>query len=233
MKAYNDYKIENLIGKTFKEIKKEREDLMVFVDTDDNRYVMHHDQNCCEDVYIEDICGSLDCLLGTPIVMAEEVKQSNEPIEGQSIDEYDSFTWTFYKFATPKGYVTIRWFGGSNGYYSEEAELSIIDDVVDMDIITSNFDSREKEGYKTSLINANREYINQNPEAKLIVKDNNKIECVTVGTFEKPYSSKHITIILNEEGKKIINDENKNDYRIFIVYESSKVINMAVVKCNL
>ena len=228
MKVYNDYKIENLIGKTFKEIKKEREDLIVFVDTDDNRYVMHHDQECCEDVYIEDICGSLDYLLGTPIVMAEEVKQSNEPIEGQALDEYISFTWTFYKFATAKGYVTIRWFGESNGYYSEEADLSIIDDVVDIDTIIADFG--EKEAYEMSLINTNREYINHNPEAKLIVKDNNKIECVTVGTFEKPYSSKHMKIILNKEGKKIINDENKNDYRIFIVYESFKVINMVVVK---
>ena len=92
-------------------------------EVDDNEvYMMEHIQDCCEHVYIESIVGDLQDLVGVRINLAEEV--SNEDYEKQNTNEYEeSCTWTFYKFGTIKGYVDIRWFGSSNGYYSESVDF--------------------------------------------------------------------------------------------------------------
>ena len=75
-----------------------------------------------------DIVGDLDDLLDTPILLAEEVTNEHEiNPPGVTIPEYqDSFTWTFYKLATIKGYVTISWYGGSNGYYNESVSFKFV-----------------------------------------------------------------------------------------------------------
>ena len=95
-----------------------------FVDSDGNKYDMCHIQEYSEDVYIEDICGDINNLLNTPIILAEEVTNSDDPPTDNGDGTTDrSYTWTFYKLATIKGYVTIRWYGTSNGHYSEEVDF--------------------------------------------------------------------------------------------------------------
>ena len=87
------------------------------VKTIDNRhFTLNHEQDCCEDVYLTDICGDLNDICNSPLLQAEEIIQENGP---NSDDRVESETWTFYKFATIKGRVTFRWYGESNGYYSE------------------------------------------------------------------------------------------------------------------
>lgn len=81
---------------------------------------MHH-QDCCENVEIVDIEGDLNTLLNSPILQAEVVTR-----EATSKETSESGTWTFYKFATIKGSVTVRWLGESNGYYSEDVSLDIL-----------------------------------------------------------------------------------------------------------
>ena len=96
--------------------------------TDGTKFHLYHYQDCCESVSLEDVCGDLEDLVGSPITMAEEVEGEGEAPERTEEEKrwIDSETWTFYKFATEKGYVTLRWLGSSNGYYSESASFSEI-----------------------------------------------------------------------------------------------------------
>jgi hypothetical protein len=124
----------DLLGKTLVKIDV-MDDEIYFACDDGTEYKMYHQQDCCESVYLEDVVGDVDDLLNHPLLEAEEVI-SNSPkelpseelmwltLQGMSFDQIDeSQTWTFYKFRTVKGCVTLRWYGSSNGYYSESVDL--------------------------------------------------------------------------------------------------------------
>ena len=113
-------KFDFILGKTLVSIEGAKIDSyeIVFKDTDGVEYKMMHEQDCCENVAVNDITGDIETLIGNPILRAESV--SYEPGEDEG---YESATWTFYKFSTIKGDVTLRWLGESNGYYGEEVDF--------------------------------------------------------------------------------------------------------------
>lgn len=117
MYEYPELTVEALLGKTLTKIDVNAEnDEIVFTDSDGKRWLMWHEQDCCESVIIDDVVGEWDDLIGSPLLMAEDVSSTAEDVEHG--------TWTFYKFGTVKGYVTLKWWGESNGYYSEEVNFA-------------------------------------------------------------------------------------------------------------
>lgn len=111
-------RFEDLQGRTLSKIVRLNDEIHFHL-TDDHYVRMYHEQDCCESVSIEDIAGDLGDLVGTPLLLVEEV--SNE----QDEDDYHE-TWTYYRFRTIKGSVDIRWYGTSNGYYSESIDIEIV-----------------------------------------------------------------------------------------------------------
>jgi hypothetical protein len=110
--------IEEFLGKVLQEVfVDEEDDYIIFTFDNGDQYKMCQLEDSCASVYIEDIAGTLGNLIGSPLTMAEEISEEDH-------EAHESGTWTFYKFATIKGYVTMRWYGASNGYYAEEVYLS-------------------------------------------------------------------------------------------------------------
>lgn len=117
MISYYAEDLPGLIGKTLVSVTQYKQDLI--------EWQMYYEQDCCASCHIEDVVGDLNDLVGTPIVMAEAVTNNTDPQPPADYPD-ESYTWTFYKLATAKGYVTIRWYGSSNGYYSETASFKEI-----------------------------------------------------------------------------------------------------------
>ena len=113
-----------MLGKTFVQVTGAVGNFdLLFETANGERFMFSHQQDCCERVDINDIVGDLQDLVGEPLLLAEEV-QGETPVDFNE-REYESVTWTFYKFATRKGYVDVRWLGESNGYYSESVDLFV------------------------------------------------------------------------------------------------------------
>lgn len=112
--------ISDMIGKTPLFIIQGDDDTILFKFSDGTQIEFYHAQNCCESVIIEDVNGDWSDLVGQPILEAREVSNDAPPLEW----EPESYTWTFYTFRGIKGSVDVRWYGTSNGYYSESVYIN-------------------------------------------------------------------------------------------------------------
>ena len=115
-------------GRTIQRVQQIGNKEIIFVLKGGGAYKLHYEQDWCATATIEDVCGDLNDLVDEPLLLAEEASNRDENPIGISIEDQDSFTWTFYKMSTIKGSVTIRWYGESNGYYSENVTFSCIED---------------------------------------------------------------------------------------------------------
>lgn len=104
---------------------------MTFHADDGKQYRFYHEHDCCESVLIEDICGDVNDFNDCVIVSAEQISYSDDEIKRIDDAKFseggwspESWTWTFYRFISNKGVMTVRWLGESNGYYSESVSYS-------------------------------------------------------------------------------------------------------------
>lgn len=139
IKNYNE-----VIGEVVKEVYVgEYETSLLLEFESGNGLLLTHYQDCCEYVAIDDIVGGkLEDLKGQKILKFEEVINIDLDEKPKNLDideEIYSSTWTFYKISTFKDDITIRWFGTSNGWYSEKVDVEHITDEDKLKSIKKNY----------------------------------------------------------------------------------------------
>ena len=106
--------IQDMVGKKIIGIYYDEENFQIR--TDDCVYAFYHEYDCCESVWLTQVDGISDKIIGSRIVIAEVVTDEKDT-------EYGHITWSFYKIGTNKGMIDFRFQGESNGYYSETVDL--------------------------------------------------------------------------------------------------------------
>lgn len=187
-----------LEGKTFNQV--EVIDNELILSNSDESFKFYHNQSCCEDVSLEDYDNDLDVLCNTPILKVdiatncENPKPSKHSWNDDEIICDESSTWTFYKFTTAKGHITFRWYGSSNGYYSEEVDFALIEsnnkEFKEGDIITFDYLNDfyiDIYSGKFELLSLDEIYevdefdvVNQELHFKYLNHDNNVVNCIKV-----------------------------------------------------
>ena len=122
---------DDLKGKTIDRVVVKGEE-QVYIKVGDTWFLMQ-DNDDYSTVWLAEVVGDWDDVIGLPLVEAELVKQQTSDVvtnipdgitERERSSSTESATWSFYKLRTSRGSVTMRWCGASNGYYSETVKYS-------------------------------------------------------------------------------------------------------------
>ena len=119
-RSNNRCDIDDLVGKVIKGWA--YSDMYFQILTDDCVYIFYHEYSCCESVWLTQVDGINDKIIGSRIVIAEVVTDEKDTENGH-------ITWTFYKIGTNKGMIDFRFQGESDGGYSETVDLVKIEGV--------------------------------------------------------------------------------------------------------
>lgn len=95
---------------------------------DGSVFRMTHHQDCCERVTLYDVVGDPADLIGEVLHCTEDMGDTHHPDDVSEAEDMveDVFKWTFYNIGTRRGWVTLRWFGTSNGYYGVSVDFEKI-----------------------------------------------------------------------------------------------------------
>ena len=85
----------------------------VLITTNKGVLRLYHQQDCCESVRVQGVSsGSIESVIGSEVTLAED-----DSIQSGG-------TVTTFRIDTEKGSLVFSFLGESNGYYSEEVDLS-------------------------------------------------------------------------------------------------------------
>lgn len=126
-KVIDDDNIIEMVGETIVKVVNINDDhLYLYLENGDYYMFFHKDDDDCHgDVRIKSIQGSLRNILNSPLTVAK-TSYSCGYTDDNDVDNFlpdwkqETYTWTFYKFATDKGSITVRWFGTSSDYDCSE-----------------------------------------------------------------------------------------------------------------
>lgn len=98
----------------------------VLLRTENHVYEFHHEQDCCENVRLIEAEFSIEGMYSWENIPEGGllVREASERTESKDVNDFEHETQTFYHIDTDKGAIHMRWLGESNGYYSEEVQVT-------------------------------------------------------------------------------------------------------------